>query len=51
MSNSRAKDKEKTDQKEEKTTRGNNGKSKTEKTKETEKQVHTKQLEKSSEQK
>ena len=41
MSNSIAKEKEKTDQKEEKATRGDNGRSKTEKTIETEKQVQT----------
>ena len=51
MSNSRAEEKDKTNQKEEKATRGDNGRSKTEKTTETEKQVHTKQLEKRSEQK
>ena len=51
MSNSRAEDKEKTDQKVEKATGGDNGRSKTEKIVEIEKHVHTKQLEKSSEQK
>ena len=51
MSNSRAEEKEKTGQKEDKATRGDNGRSKTEKTTEIEKQVHTEQLEKGSEQK
>ena len=51
MSNSRAEEKEKTDKKEEKAIGGDNGKSKTEKNTEIEKQVHPEQLEKSSEQK
>ena len=51
MSNSRAKEKEKTDKKEEKATRGDNGKSKTKRTIETKKQVKTEQPEKSSEHK
>ena len=51
MSNSRAEEKEKTDKKEEKETGGDNGRSKIEKTIETEKKVHTDQLEKNSEQK
>ena len=51
MSNSRAEEKEKTNQKEKKATGGDNGKSMTERTIETEKQVQTEQLEKSNEQK
>ena len=51
MSNSGAEEKEKTDQKEEKATGGDNGRSKTEKITKTEKQVHIEQLEKSNEQK
>ena len=51
MRNRRAEEEEKTDKKEEKATGGDNGRSKTEKTIEIEKQVHTEQLEKSSEQK
>ena len=51
MSNNRVEEKEKTDKKDEKATGGDNGRSKTEKIIETEKQVHTKQLEKSSEKK
>ena len=51
MSNSRAEEKEKTGQKEDKAARGDNGRSKTDKTTEIEKQVHTEQLEKGSEQK
>ena len=49
MSNSRAEEKEKTNQKEEKATGGDNGKSMTERTTEIEKQVQTEQPEKSSE--
>ena len=41
MSNNRAEEKEKTNQKEEKATGGDNGKSMTERTIETEKQVQT----------
>ena len=51
MSNRRAEEKEKTDQNEEKATRGDNGKNMTKRTTETEKQVQTEQLEKNSEQK
>ena len=51
MSNSRAEEKEKTDKKEEKATGGDNRKSMTERTTETEKQVQTEQPEKSCEQK
>ena len=51
MNNNRTKQKEKTDQKEEKATGGENGKSMAERTIETEKQVQTKQTEKSCEQK
>ena len=51
MSNSKVEEKEKTDQKEEKATGGDNGRSKIEKTIETEKQVQTEQPKKSSEQK
>ena len=51
MSNSKAEEKEKTNQKEEKATRGDHGNSMTERTIEIEKQVQTKQPEKSSEQK
>ena len=51
MSNNRVEEKEKTNQKEEKATRGDNGKSMTERTIETEKQVQTEQPEKSNEQK
>ena len=51
ISNSRTEEKEKIDQKEEKETGGDNGRSKKERTAETEKQVQTEQLEKSSEQK
>ena len=51
MSNNRAKEKEKTKQKEEKATEGDNGRSMIERTIETEKQVQTEQPEKSSEQK
>ena len=51
MSNNRAEEKEKTNQKEEKATGGDNGKSMTERTIETEKQVQTEQLEKINEQK
>ena len=51
MSNNRAEEKEKTDKKEEKETGGDNGKNMTERTTETEKQVQSKQPEKSSEQK
>ena len=51
MSNNRAEEKEKTNKKEEKATGGDHGKSMTERTTKTEKQVQTKQPEKSSEQK
>ena len=51
MSNSRAKEKEKTDKKEDKATGGDNGSHKTEKTTETEKQMQTEQPKKVSEQK
>ena len=51
MSSSRAKEKEKTNQKEEKATRGENGKSIAKRTTETDKQVQTEQPEKSCEQK
>ena len=51
MSNSRAKEKEKADQKEEKATGGDKGRSKTERTAETEKQVQLEHPEKSNEQK
>ena len=51
MSNSRAEEKEKTDKKEDKATGGDNGKSKTEKTTETEKQMQTEQPEKVNERK
>ena len=51
MSNSRAEEKEKINKKEEKATGGDNGRSKKERTVETEKQVQTEQPEKSSEQK
>ena len=51
MSNIRAEEKEKTGQKEDKATGGDNGRSKIEKTTETEKQMQTEQLEKVSEQK
>ena len=51
ISNSRAEEKEKTNKKEEKAAGGDNGKSMTERTTKTEKQVQTEQPEKSSEQK
>ena len=51
MSNSKAEEKEKPNQKEEKVTGGDNGKCMTEITTEIEKQVQTEQPEKSSEQK
>ena len=51
MSNSRAEEKEKTNQNEEKAIGGDHGKSVTKRTTETEKQVQTEQPEKSSEQK
>ena len=49
MSNSRAKEKEKADKKEEKVIGGDKGRSKTKNIIETEKQVHIEQLEKSNE--
>ena len=49
MSNSRAEEKEKTNQKEEKATGGDHGKSMTERTTKSEKPVQTEQPEKSSE--